>query len=349
MALLGNRSVLHKMVTKFVTGTSLAGDPPNRNKKGALRNWGAQTGLDWDLSAMPQGHTNGWNLPLKSGGMSARNTLLLNTTQTALIVGELPADMDATLALTESFDAYRVALAAAAITTTLSQNISSIGLAYSEASAALTFDMTAAVSATLAAQMDAYLTLTETLDAQLAAAMVSDATLTLSSEAAAFGAAYAEATFLLTTAQNISALATKLMQADLTLQTAETLSLEATTSVDVLAQLTLVASASAYGIGYMASSTVAASETPSAAEIAAEVWAYVSRTLTSGGGGGGGLTVEQEQYLMELWQNAGLDSNNPVTVDKALQKISVGDVNNPAFVINLSGNFKTISTKERAP
>jgi hypothetical protein len=127
MALIGNRSLFHKSVAKYVTGAVLASDRPNWNKQAALRNWGRQVGLDWTLAAIPQGHTNGWKLPLKSGGMSARNTIRLDTAQTAVIVGEMPADMDATLALTQNFDAYRVALAAADITTTLSQTSASSG------------------------------------------------------------------------------------------------------------------------------------------------------------------------------------------------------------------------------
>jgi hypothetical protein len=347
MALLGNRSVFHKSVAKYVTGAVLASDPPNWNKQGALRNWGKQTGLDWTLSAIPQGHTSGWKLPLKSGGMSARNTVLITTSQSIAAVAEKPAAVGITLTLSQALDAYRVSQAAASITLSLMQTFSAVGLAYSNLTASLSLSVVADINASLAAQMNAYLALTETLDATLAAPMNSDATLTFSSEAYALGTAYAEAQFLLSTSETIAALATKLMHANLQVSTAETFDLEATTAVGVLAQLSLVANASAYGIGYMQSSTVAASETPSASAIAAEVWAYVNRTLTAGGGSGGGLSVEQETWLRELYQKEGLDADYPVTVDKAQNKIFIGNPLSPLFVIDMSGDFRVTTTLER--
>lgn len=71
-----------------------------------------------------------------------------------------------------------------------------------------------------------------------------------------------------------------------------------------------------YGLGLMRASTVDSSVlTP--AGIAAAVWAYFNRTLTSGGGGSGGLTLDQEKMLRELFEIHGLDPAKPLSVSAA--------------------------------
>lgn len=65
------------------------------------------------------------------------------------------------------------------------------------------------------------------------------------------------------------------------------------------------------------------------------------------GGGGSGMTPTQAQQLADLWRKEGLDPATPVTVDKALRKIFVGDPLSPFFVIDLSGDFRVITTMER--
>ena len=107
--------------------------------------------------------------------------------------------------------------------------------------------------------------------------------------------------------------------------------LSAPASVAGTTTITFAGAAVTGAIGHMVAEPIDAALTPDV--IAAAVWAYVTRTLTSGGGGGGGataeevweyatrtltvdsgLTVQQAAQLAELWRLAGLDIANPMTV-----------------------------------
>ena len=77
MALIGNRSVLHKSPGRFLAGTVASGDRSNFSKHGMLR--GALENFS-RLSAWPNGHLSpsAWVLPQVAGGMSSRNVTTLS-------------------------------------------------------------------------------------------------------------------------------------------------------------------------------------------------------------------------------------------------------------------------------
>ena len=72
MALIGNRSVLHKSPGRFLSGAVASIDRANFNKHGMMRN--AFETLS-PLSAIPSGHLSpsAWVLPKKPGAMASRN------------------------------------------------------------------------------------------------------------------------------------------------------------------------------------------------------------------------------------------------------------------------------------
>ena len=72
--LLGNYSLLNKSFERPIGGQVASGNRSSWNQTGGLRNWGKQTGLNWSLASLPQGHAAGGArmLPRKAGGMTAR-------------------------------------------------------------------------------------------------------------------------------------------------------------------------------------------------------------------------------------------------------------------------------------
>lgn len=84
MALVGNYSLLHKSFARTICGAVAAGNRSNWNTNGGLRNWGKQTGLDWSLTALPQGFGAGgaWMLPKTAGGMTSRREARLSLSAT---------------------------------------------------------------------------------------------------------------------------------------------------------------------------------------------------------------------------------------------------------------------------
>ena len=72
MALVGNRSVLHKSPGRFLAGTVASGDRSNFDKPGMQRN---SYEVFSDYSAIPNGHIqdSAWILPRKGGNMSSHN------------------------------------------------------------------------------------------------------------------------------------------------------------------------------------------------------------------------------------------------------------------------------------
>lgn len=137
MALIGNRSVLHKSPGRFLSGTVASGDRDNFDKAGMMRS----TYENWsDLSAIPSGHNaSAWLLPKKRGGMSSHN--VAGVTLTALGAGAMGVNIDGVASMTFSADAVGQLIASAT------------------GSASFSFDATGNLIATLGAQGSASFTI----------------------------------------------------------------------------------------------------------------------------------------------------------------------------------------------
>lgn len=104
MALVGNRSVLHKSPGRFLngygtTGGGIASMRSAFNKHGMQRN--AYQAFD-AKSATPYGHLSGsaWVLPKTAGGMSSRNVAGLSLSPIGFAVGGVTADATASITFT---------------------------------------------------------------------------------------------------------------------------------------------------------------------------------------------------------------------------------------------------------
>lgn len=77
VGLVGNGAVLHRVLGRFATGSSLFGDRANYNKSGALRNMGASDQGNWKKSAIPSGYGAGgaWVLPITRGAVASRGDI----------------------------------------------------------------------------------------------------------------------------------------------------------------------------------------------------------------------------------------------------------------------------------
>lgn len=90
MALIGNRSVLHKSPTRFLAGTVASGDRDNFNKPGMLRGSQAAYGR---LAAIPNGYgSTSWMMPVKAGSISSSNAAVMTVSQSASGAMGLPGD-----------------------------------------------------------------------------------------------------------------------------------------------------------------------------------------------------------------------------------------------------------------
>lgn len=98
MALIGNRSVLHKSPCRHLSGTIASGDRDNFSKHGMRRS--AFQSLD-AISAVPSGALSpiAWVLPKTAGGMAARYTADFSVTTTGAAVMGLPAAGEASFAI----------------------------------------------------------------------------------------------------------------------------------------------------------------------------------------------------------------------------------------------------------
>jgi hypothetical protein len=110
MALIGNRSVLHKSPGRFLAGTVASGDRDNFDKAGMMR----ATYENWsDLSAIPNGHNvSAWLLPKKRGGMSSHN--VTGVTLSAFGAGAMGVNIDGVASMTFSATAVGQLIASAA-------------------------------------------------------------------------------------------------------------------------------------------------------------------------------------------------------------------------------------------
>ena len=104
MALIGNYSLLNKSFERPIGGQLASGNRSAWNQSGGLRNWGKQTGLNWKLAAIPQGHSAGGArmLPKKAGGITSRREARVAFSSVANAVMGVPIEGDAAIAL--SFD-----------------------------------------------------------------------------------------------------------------------------------------------------------------------------------------------------------------------------------------------------
>ena len=76
MALIGNRSVLHKSPMRMLGGVANAGDRSNFSKHGMVRSSRLTYGK---LAALPNGYGGkGWMMPVTAGGVSSRNAARLD-------------------------------------------------------------------------------------------------------------------------------------------------------------------------------------------------------------------------------------------------------------------------------
>lgn len=100
MALIGNRSVLHKSPLRFVNGRE-ALLRSNFNKHGMQRN--AYEAFD-AKAAIPYGHLSpsAWVMPKRAGGIGSRNVTGLTVTSTGLAVGGITTEGSADFVITFS-------------------------------------------------------------------------------------------------------------------------------------------------------------------------------------------------------------------------------------------------------
>ncbi len=100
--LIGNYSLLNKSFARPIGGQVASGNRSSWNNTGGMRNWGKQTGLNWKLAAVPQGHSAGgaWMLPRTAGGMTSRNAARLGVGGTANGAEGYGIDGTASLSLT---------------------------------------------------------------------------------------------------------------------------------------------------------------------------------------------------------------------------------------------------------
>ena len=85
MALIGNRSVLHKSPGRFLAGTVASGDRDNFDKHGMARNQQQSLGV---LADTPSGYgMSGWIPPRRAGSMSSRSTDMLVSSSNLTLAG----------------------------------------------------------------------------------------------------------------------------------------------------------------------------------------------------------------------------------------------------------------------
>lgn len=111
MALVGNRSVLHKSPGRFLAGTVASGDRSNFDKPGMQRN---SYEVFSDYAAIPSGHIqdSAWILPRKGGNMSSHNAATISVTSAAS--GALGVNIVGSADMTFSADAVGQLIASAA-------------------------------------------------------------------------------------------------------------------------------------------------------------------------------------------------------------------------------------------
>lgn len=137
MAMIGNRSVLHKSPMRYLAGTVASGDRSNFDKPGMQRN---SYEVFSDYAAIPNGHVqdSAWILPRKGGNMSSHNAARM--TMDGLAAGAMGVNIVGYADMTFSANAVGQLIASAA------------------GSASFSFDASGNLIATLGAQGSASFT-----------------------------------------------------------------------------------------------------------------------------------------------------------------------------------------------
>lgn len=100
MALIGNRSVLHKSPGRFLAGTVASGDRDNFDKHGMARNQQQALGV---LADTPSGYgMTGWIPPRKAGAMSSRSTDTLLSSSSLTLAGGMNISGSSSSALSQT-------------------------------------------------------------------------------------------------------------------------------------------------------------------------------------------------------------------------------------------------------
>ena len=321
MALIGNRSVLHKSPGRFLSGT--AGTLRSGfNKPGMLA--GRFETMDALSAALPGGHLSpsAWSLPRTAGGMSSINAAALSLDGAGLIVGGITATGAADFLLTFAdadilpLDDTSPARTGAAMFTISVADAAGSLITSAEGTAAFSFAALAELLGILQATGATTLTLsTNTPLLGADAGMAGDATLVLTASANA-------------------------LPAD-----------DTPPARTAAASFSFGGSMLPYAIGSMEGSTDVATVLTADA-VASAVWGYSVDTGVTAQeaiqlllAAGGSLTVEQATRLEELWKMAGLDPAAPVTATKTRRY--AGDSVTPDIDQTITGNGRTTSTITR--
>ena len=162
MALIGNRSVLHKSPMRHLAGTVASGDRSNFDKPGMQRN---SYEVFSDYAAIPNGHIqdSAWILPRKGGNMSSHNAATISVTSAAS--GALGVNIVGSADMTFSADAVGQLIASAAGSASFSFDASGnlIATIGGQGSASFTVAASGTVGAVAWAQGTATMEVTATL------------------------------------------------------------------------------------------------------------------------------------------------------------------------------------------
>jgi hypothetical protein len=111
MALIGNRSVLHKSPGRFLSGTIASIERSNFSKGGMIAN--RFQSLSKVFAGMPGGHLSpsSWSLPRTAGAMSSFNEAGLSISANGLAVGGVNASASASMSLAATATGQLIAFA----------------------------------------------------------------------------------------------------------------------------------------------------------------------------------------------------------------------------------------------
>ena len=100
MALIGNRSVLHKSPGRFLSGTVASIERSNFSKAGQIAN--RFQSLSMVFGGLPNGHLSpsSWSLPRTAGAMSSNNSAVMALAATGHAVGGVTASGSASMTFT---------------------------------------------------------------------------------------------------------------------------------------------------------------------------------------------------------------------------------------------------------
>jgi len=119
MALIGNRSVLHKSPGRFLSGTVASIERSNFGKGGMIAN--RFQALSMVFAGLPGGHLSpsAWSLPRRGGAMSSSREAVLSFAASGLAVGGVNASASASLSLNASGTGQLIAFGQGSATMTI--------------------------------------------------------------------------------------------------------------------------------------------------------------------------------------------------------------------------------------